>query len=239
MRRRSTKEGFRRGLGLLDNVRNYVLRGYDHDLILGEKEFVCSDLRYLLGHEWWKGLQCDIGWYFLANPDLGAAGHLLDMHVLQHDLFNDVVLLGGELDRPRGIGSLSSGGVWAMAPPTKNPAVNAIAKAARFITGPIRSQRSMVSRDNHDRVPLFHGGTKVWRRCCRLDRTTTNETRISMTPVHSNPASVIFRVAALVLTITLFFDGDGNAQSRAAPDSPLSVLLRPIGGRLVLSLLSD
>ena len=36
-----------------------------------------------------------------ANPDLGAGGHLLDMHVLQHDLFDDVVLLGGELDRPR------------------------------------------------------------------------------------------------------------------------------------------
>jgi len=34
------------------------------------------------------------------------------------------------------ISSLSSGGVWAMAPPTKNPADNAIAKAARFITGP-------------------------------------------------------------------------------------------------------
>jgi hypothetical protein len=34
-----------------------------------------------------------------------------------------------------GIGSLSSGGVWAMAPPSKNPAVNAIAQAARFITG--------------------------------------------------------------------------------------------------------
>jgi hypothetical protein len=35
-----------------------------------------------------------------------------------------------------GISSLSSGGVWAMAPPTENPADNAIAKAARFITGP-------------------------------------------------------------------------------------------------------
>ena len=79
-----------------------------------------------------KGLQCDIGWYFLANPDLGA-GHLLDMHVLQHDLFDDVVLLGGELDRPRRSSALhSSGGVWAMAPPTKNPAVNARANTRRL-----------------------------------------------------------------------------------------------------------
>jgi hypothetical protein len=130
-----------RELGLLDYVRNYVLRRYDCDLILGDKEFVRPNLRYLLGHERWKGPQFDIGWYFLANPDLGAAGRWLDMHVLQHDLFNHVVLLSGELDRPRRVGSLSSGGVWAMAPPTKNPAANAIAKAARFITGPIRSQR--------------------------------------------------------------------------------------------------
>jgi hypothetical protein len=93
-------------------------------------------LRYLLGHEWWKGPQFDLSWYFLANPDLGAAGHWLDMHVLQHDFFNNMVLLSGELDRPLGIGSLSSGEVWAMAPPSKNPAANAIAKAARFITGP-------------------------------------------------------------------------------------------------------
>ena len=81
------KAGFRRELGLLDYVRNYVLRRYDHDLILGDKEFVCSDLRYLLGHERWKGLQFDIWWYFLADPDLAAAGHLLDMHVLQHYFF--------------------------------------------------------------------------------------------------------------------------------------------------------
>ena len=81
-------------------------------------------------------MQFDIGRYFLANFDLGAAGHLLDMHVLQHDLFNDVVLLGGELDRPRrnrlfiARWDLGNG----VAEP-KNPAVNAIAQAARFITG--------------------------------------------------------------------------------------------------------
>ena len=120
----------------LDYVSNYVLRRYDYNLIFGDKEFVCSDLRYFFGHEWWKGLQFDISLgYFLANFDLGAARNLLDMHVLQHDFFNDVVLLGGELDRPRWSGSLSSGGVCAMAPPSKNPAVNAITQAVRFIAG--------------------------------------------------------------------------------------------------------
>ena len=122
-------------MGLLDYVRNYVLRRYDHDLIFSDKEFVCFDLRYLLGHEWWKGPQFDLSWYFLANPDLGAAGHWLDMHVLQHDFFITWFCSAVSwIDR--GIGSLSSGGVWAMAPPSKNPAANAIAKAARFITGP-------------------------------------------------------------------------------------------------------
>jgi hypothetical protein len=61
-----------RELGLFDYVRNYVLRRYDYDLILGDKEFVCPNLRYLLGHERWKGPQFDLGRYFLANPDLGA-----------------------------------------------------------------------------------------------------------------------------------------------------------------------
>jgi hypothetical protein len=64
-----------RELGLFDYVRNYVLRRYDNDLILGDKEFVCPNLRYLLGHERWKGPQFDLGRYFLANPDFGAAGH--------------------------------------------------------------------------------------------------------------------------------------------------------------------
>jgi len=155
-----TKEGFRRGLGLLDNVRNYVLRRYDHDLILGEKEFVCSDLRYLLGHEWWKGLQCDIGWYFLANPDLGAGGTCsICMSFSTISLMTWSCSAVSWIDRG-GIGSLSSGGVWAMASPTKNPAVNAIAKAARFITGPIRSQSSTVSRDNHDRGPAVPWGNQ-------------------------------------------------------------------------------
>jgi hypothetical protein len=115
-----------------------------------------------------------------------------------------------------GIGSLSSGGVWAMAPPTKNPAVNAIVKAARFIFGPIRFQRSMVSRDNHD------GALAVpWREprcgdgCCWVDKTISNDSRISMMAVHSNPASVMLRVAALALTIFVFSDGHGYAQSRA------------------------
>ena len=43
-----------------------------------------------------------------------------------------------------------------------------------------------------------------------------------MTSVHSNPASVIFRVAALALTIFVFSDGDGNAQSRATQASASS-----------------
>ncbi|MGB8893857.1 MAG: hypothetical protein WA322_15935 [Pseudolabrys sp.] len=40
-----------------------------------------------------------------------------------------------------------------------------------------------------------------------------------MTPVHSNLASVMLRVAALALTIFVFSGGDGNAQSRATQGS--------------------
>jgi hypothetical protein len=36
-----------------------------------------------------------------------------------------------------------------------------------------------------------------------------------MMSVHSNPVSVMFRGAALALTILFFVDGDGNAQSAA------------------------
>ena len=43
-----------------------------------------------------------------------------------------------------------------------------------------------------------------------------------MTSMHSNPASVMFRVAALVLTIFVSSDGDGNAQSRATQRSASS-----------------
>ena len=99
--RRSAQASFQCELRLLDYVRNYVLRRYDHDLILGDEEFVCSYLWYLLGQERWKVLQFDVGWYFVANPDLGATGHLLDIRVLQHNFFNNVVLFSGELDRPR------------------------------------------------------------------------------------------------------------------------------------------
>ena len=56
------------------------------------------------------------------------------MHVLQHDFFMTWSCSAVSWIDRGGIGSLSSGGVWAMAPPTKNPAVNAITKAARFIT---------------------------------------------------------------------------------------------------------
>ena len=36
-----------------------------------------------------------------------------------------------------------------------------------------------------------------------------------MIAVHSNPSSMMLRVAALALTIFVFSDGGGNAQSRA------------------------
>ena len=55
-----------------------------------------------------------------------------------------------------------------------------------------------------------------------------------MTSVHSNPASVMLRVAALALTIFVFSGGDGNAQSRATQGSASSDgPVRPIGGELV------
>ena len=38
-----------------------------------------------------------------------------------------------------------------------------------------------------------------------------------MISVHSKPASVMLRVATLALTIFVFGDGDGNAQSRGHP----------------------
>jgi hypothetical protein len=40
----------------------------------------------------WKGVQFDIGWHFVANPNLVGAGHLLDVHVLKI-FFYDVILL--------------------------------------------------------------------------------------------------------------------------------------------------
>ena len=43
-----------------------------------------------------------------------------------------------------------------------------------------------------------------------------------MISVHSNPASMLLRVAALALTIFVFSDGDGNAQSRATQGSASS-----------------
>ena len=86
---------------LLDYVRNDVLRTHHHDLILGDEKFVRSDLRHLLAYKWWKAPQFDIRGDLLADLDLGvAAGHLLNMQVFQHDFFNNVILLSGELDRP-------------------------------------------------------------------------------------------------------------------------------------------
>ena len=59
----------------------------------------------------------------------------------------------------------------------------------------------------------------MWRGCCWSTGPFPNDSRISMTPVHSNLASVMLRVAALALTIFVFSGGDGNAQSRATQGS--------------------
>ena len=91
---------FGRDWQLLDYVRNDVLRTHHHDLILGDEKFVRSDLRHLLAYKGWKASQFDIRGDLLADLDLGAAGHLLNMQVFQHDFFNNVILLSGELDRP-------------------------------------------------------------------------------------------------------------------------------------------
>ena len=55
-----------------------------------------------------------------------------------------------------------------------------------------------------------------------------------MISVHSYPASVTFRVAALALAIFVFSGGGSNAQSRATQGSASSRgPVRPIGGKLV------
>jgi hypothetical protein len=87
-------------LPLLDDVSNYILLTYDNDLIFGDEEFVCFYLRHFLDHEGWKGVQSNIGWHFVANPNLVGAGYLLDMHVLKI-FFYDVILLRRELDGSR------------------------------------------------------------------------------------------------------------------------------------------
>jgi hypothetical protein len=52
---------------LPDYIGNGLLGRYDHDLILGDKEFERFDLRDLLDHQRRETVQFDIGRYFLAS----------------------------------------------------------------------------------------------------------------------------------------------------------------------------
>jgi hypothetical protein len=209
-------------LGLLDYIRNYVLRRYDYDLIFGDKEFVCSDLRHLLGDEWWKGLQFDISRYFLANFDLGAARNLLDMRVLQHDFFNDVVLLGGELDRPR------RNRLFIVRWSLRNGSAEQKSGGQRHSPGcsfhnrqsDPHAQRCLVITTTL--LWLFHGGNRGVVDGVVGSTGPANDWRNSMISVHSYPAGVTFRVAALALAIFVFSGGGGNAQSRATQGSASS-----------------
>jgi hypothetical protein len=205
---------------LLDYVRNYVLRIYYHYLVLGDEEFVCSDLRYLLGYEWWKGLQFDIGWYFLANLDLRAARHLLDMHVLQHNFFNNVVLLSGELDRPRRNRLFIVRGDLGNGAADQKSGGQRHSQGCSFHSLPNPIQSSMVTITTTTVLWLFRWGNQCMARV--LSGRSPNDPRISMMSLHSNPVSAMFRGAALALTILFFVGGDGNAQSRATQGSASS-----------------
>ena len=77
---------------LLDYVSNFILWTYKYDLIFSDEEFIRFHFWHFLQHEGREVVQSDIGWQFVANPNLFHAGNLLDMHVLKI-FFNDVALL--------------------------------------------------------------------------------------------------------------------------------------------------
>src|SRR5262245_22401145 len=65
-------------------------------------------------------------------------------------------------------------------------------------------------------------GTKVRQGCYRVDRRSPNDQMTSMMSLHSNPVSVLFRGAALALTILFFAVADGNAQRAATQSSAVN-----------------
>ena len=77
---------------LLNYVSNFILWTYKYDLIFSDEEFIRFHFWHFLQHEGREVVQSDIGWQFVANPNLFHAGNLLDMHVLKI-FFNDVALL--------------------------------------------------------------------------------------------------------------------------------------------------
>ena len=85
-------------LGLFDYIGDSILRRDEHDLVFGDEKFERLDLRNLLGHQRRKLMQLDVGGYFLANFCRNILGRLKSAHVL-HVLFNNVLLLGGEMNR--------------------------------------------------------------------------------------------------------------------------------------------
>ena len=82
---------------LLDYVSNFIPWTYKYDLVFRDEEFIRFYFRHLLHHEGRKVVQSDIGWHFVANPNLFCAANLLDMHLLKI-FFYDVSLLCCELD---------------------------------------------------------------------------------------------------------------------------------------------
>jgi hypothetical protein len=68
---------------LRDYVSNFILWTYNYNLIFSNEEFIRFYFRYFLHYEGRKFVQSDIGWHFVANPNLFCAGNLFDMHSLR------------------------------------------------------------------------------------------------------------------------------------------------------------